>query len=157
MALPAQSQEKFTIGPSIVYNFPVQGIGFGLRAQIPVMDRVQIVPQFKYLPSYNVINEYYGGINIHYLVYRYKSIDLYAAAGGMYNRWINYAPSENANSKKSNILPEAGIGTSLGSEDIRGFVELKYNVLWNESYLEAGILFSPLGLLQKKYTCPTYY
>lgn len=152
-----KSQDKFSIGASVLYNFPLEGVGLGIRAQVPVIKRIQIVPQFKYMPSYNAINEYYGGLNVHYLLYRYKIVDFYAAAGGMYNRWINYAPTESGKSKKNNILPEAGIGTSFGGENIRGFVEMKYNILWNESYMEAGVLISPFGLFQKKYTCPTYY
>lgn len=82
---------------------------------------------------------------------------VYAAAGALYNRWINYSQTENTKSNKNNFIPEAGIGMSLGGEAIRGFAEVKYNILWNESYGEIGALLYPGALFESHKICPTYY
>jgi hypothetical protein len=161
------AQDKTAFGLSAIYNFPLQTIGAGFRIQMPVANRFVLVPQIKYMPSFNNIHEAYGGINLHYFLLNntfslgHKQIVnpkrpvLYLAAGVQYNRWINYEKTLNLKAKKDNVLPEAGLGLSAGGNFIRIFAEGKYNILWNESYGEVGVLFFPFNdRLSRKNNCP---
>ena len=111
------SQDKFSFGFSGVYNFPLNSVGIGLRAQVPIIPKVFVVPQLKYFPSFNTIHELYGGINVHYALVEgnirpggfKRSIDpeipmIYLAVGAQYNRWINYVETQQSNSKPNNFL-----------------------------------------------------
>ncbi len=165
------SQDKFSFGFSGVYNFPLNSVGIGLRAQVPIIPKVFVVPQLKYFPSFNTIHELYGGINVHYALVEgnirpdgfKRSIDpeipmIYLAVGAQYNRWINYVETQQSNSKPNNFLPEVGLGTSIGNYPVRLFAEVKYNILWKESYGEVGLMFCPAYFRTKSKTnCPTFY
>ncbi len=161
------AQDKTAFGLSAIYNFPLQTVGVGFRIQMPLADRFALVPQIKYMPEFNNVHEAYGGINLHYYLLnntfslgRKKLVNpkrpvLYLAAGVEYNRWINYALTQNDKAKKNNVLPEAGLGLSAGTNFIRIFAEAKYNILWKESYGEMGILFFPFNdRLSRKNYCP---
>jgi hypothetical protein len=165
------SQDKIALGISGMYNFPLQSVGLGLRAQIPVLPRVYIVPQIKYAPAFNTIHELYSGVNLHYLIIkgneRFKGFKrsmesekptIYLTGGVEYNRWINYVETRQTNSKQNNILPEVGIGSAIGNYSIRFFAEVKYNILWKESYGEVGIMICPAYIkLKRKANCPVIY
>jgi hypothetical protein len=161
------AQDKTAFGLSAIYNFPLQTVGAGFRIQMPVANRFALVPQIKYMPSFNNIHEAYGGINLHYFILnntfslgtrKYvnpKRPVLYLAAGVEYNRWINYEKTLNTKAKQNNVLPEAGLGLSAGGNFIRIFAEGKYNIFWNESYGEVGVLFFPFNeQLSRKNNCP---
>lgn len=168
----SKAQNEIFYGVSGMYNIPLKNIGIGVRAQIPVWDRVELVPQVKYVPSFNKIHELYGGANLHFLLiegnekingrkplYERTRPDIYLAAGVEYNRWIDYVETKKTNSGRNNILPEAGMGISYGNKTIRFFGEVKYNILWNESYLEAGLLVCPSRIFKqnKSNKCPRLY
>jgi hypothetical protein len=161
------AQDKVAFGVSGTYNFPFSLVGIGLRAQIPFSEKIQAVPQIKYYPTFNQFHEVYGGLSLHYSLlspFQYAGgrvrfeptkPNFYLTAGFEYNRWFNYAPNENKKSKKDNILPEVGAGISVGSNAVRVFFEAKYNVLWDESYGEFGLLIYPFNLKQnRKNNCP---
>lgn len=161
------AQDKTAFGLSAIYNFPLQTVGVGFRIQMPLADRFALVPQIKYMPKFNSVHEAYGGINLHYYLLnntfslgRKKLVNplrpvLYLAAGVEYNRWINYTITLNDKAKKNNVLPEAGLGLSAGTNFIRIFAEAKYNILWKESYGEIGVLFFPFNdRLASKNNCP---
>lgn len=152
----AMAQEKIAYGLSGMYNFPVKTTGVGLRVQYPVKNWLVIAPQIKYVPNFNAIHEIYGGVHAHLLLLsRTKKISYYRSAvepqkpnlyitlGVDYNHWFNYIPSMMSRAKENNILPKVGIGTAIGSHKFRFFAEAKYNIIWNESYAEAGLLFYP--------------
>ena len=161
------AQDKTAFGLSAIYNFPLQTVGAGFRIQMPLANRFALVPQIKYMPSFNNIHEAYGGINLHYFLLnntfslgtrKYvnpKRPVLYLAAGVEYNRWINYEKTINTKAKRDNVLPEAGLGLSAGGNFIRIFAEAKYNIFWKESYGEAGVMFFPFNdRLLRKNNCP---
>ena len=152
-----QAQSKIGIGASIVHNIPLSSTGFGLRADIPVFSRLHVVPQVKYMPAFNPITEFYGGINLHLIFFKWNKLNVYAAGGVQFNRWLNYTESLNGKAKETNFLPEAGLGAFYGGRLIGVFAEFKYNILWNESYAEVGFLFFPGNLKRGHYICPTYY
>jgi hypothetical protein len=162
ISLASRAQETVSIGVSGMYNFPMESLGFVLRSNSPLTPDFSVVPQVKYSPKFNDIHEVNAGVSFHYNIIKNsfrtgsklktdsKKPVVYVAAGVLYNRWINYYPTTNPKIKKNNILPEAGFGLMLGGNKLRGFAEGKYNILWGESYAEAGILFYPFNKRSKK-------
>jgi hypothetical protein len=170
LSFQLHAQDKIAFGISGMYNFPLETIGIGLRSQIPVYERLSVVPQIKYAPSFNTIHEFYGGINVHYSLlnntvshgYRNRIEPirpvLYLAAGVEYNRWINYEKTKNLKANQNNFLPETGLGISLGGHLIRAFAEIKYNIIWEESYSEFGVMIYPFNdKRNRKNNCPKIY
>jgi hypothetical protein len=170
LSLKLHAQDRISFGISGMYNFPLETIGIGLRSQIPLNERFSIVPQIKYAPSFNTIHEFYGGVNAHFFLlnntiahgYRGriepKKPVLYLAAGVEYNRWINYEKTKNTKANQNNFLPEVGLGVSLGGHLVRAFAEIKYNVLWEESYGEFGVMIYPFNdRKNRKNNCPKVY
>jgi hypothetical protein len=164
------AQDKISFGISGMYNFPLETIGIGFRSQIPVTERLSVVPQIKYAPSFNTIHEFYGGVNVYYSLlnntllhgYRPKVHPqipvLYLAVGLEYNKWINYEKTKNTKANPNNILPEVGLGLSVGGHLIRAFAEIKYNVVWEESYGEVGVMIYPFNTKPSgKNNCPKIY
>ncbi|AFK03968.1 hypothetical protein Emtol_2834 [Emticicia oligotrophica DSM 17448] len=151
-----------------MYNFPLKTVGVGLRSQIPVNDKLLLVPSVKYAPQFNEIHEIYAGVNAHLVLissvnkvsYRRSQVqpqkpNLYLSVGADYNQWFNYISSANSKADKQNILPMVGLGTSFGSHTMRFFAEVKYNALWNESNGEIGLLIYPGFIKDKKRNnCP---
>ena len=161
------AQDRFSLGISGMYNFPLQTFGAGIRAQLPLANRLSLVPQIKYMPSFNAIHEVYSGVNFHFNLLNntiskgYRTIVqpqrpvVYLAAGVQYNRWIDYEKTQNLKAKQNNILPEAGLGIAAGANFIRVFAEVKYNILWKESYGEIGLMVYPFNTKQpRKNNCP---
>jgi hypothetical protein len=165
------AQDKLSFGVSVMHNFPLNTNGVGIRSQIPLTNRLIVVPNIKYAPAFNKIHELYAGLNLHILIissakktsYQKSRIEpqkpnLYIIAGADYNHWFNYINSINLKAKKDNILPQIGIGTSFGSLTIRFFAEAKYNILWKETYAEVGVLIYPaLMKLKRKNNCPVIH
>ena len=163
-----KAQDKIAYGFSGAYNFPLQNLGVGLRVQIPIVERLYVVPAIRYFPAFNSIHEFYGGANVQYMLfegnYKPRGVkrvserhipNLYLTAGAEYNRWVNYAPSLNDKANKNNFLPNIGIGTSIGNYAFQGFAELKYNIIWKESFAEVGFLVCPAYFKSKKKSkCP---
>ncbi len=167
------AQDKIAIGAAAMYNYPLNTKGFGIRSMIPVSNRLMVVPQVKYAPSFNETNkiqELYAGVNLNYMFiapsrkmgYGESRIipqkpAFYLTVGVAYNRWLNYQPTINTRAKENNILPEVGGGIIFGSLTTRIFIEGKYNALWNESYSELGVMFYPAFFkLNRKNACPKF-
>lgn len=151
ISLTASAQKTISFGLSGSYNFPMETIGFGLRANVPVTQRVSFVPRLKYAPGFNTIHEVEGGADIQFDLWDASQRDgsskpvIYASAGALYNRWLNYYPSSNSKAGQNNILPEAGLGILSGGNRLKFFLEGHWNILWNESYADAGILVYPFN------------
>lgn len=165
------AQDKVSFGASLMYNFPLNTVGVGIRSQIPLNNRITLVPDVKYAPKFNQIHELYAGLNVHLLLitstknisYQRSRVEpqkpnLYITAGAEYNQWFNYINSINSKANKQNVLPKVGLGTSFGSHITRFFAEVKYNILWDEAYAEAGLLIYPGFIkLKKKNSCPVIH
>lgn len=153
----AHAQESLSFGVSGAYNFPLETIGIGTRANIPLSPVLTVSPQVRYAPAFNDIHELFAGANLHFHFIRSnrqrgRSYDAgspktgaYLIGGIHYNRWINYSPRKNPLAKTNNILPEAGIGVVFGGNVLKVFLEGKYNPLWLEPSAEAGLLISPFN------------
>lgn len=160
-SLTVSAQETVSFGLSGTYNFPMETIGFGLRANVPVTHRIFVVPRLKYAPGFNQIEEVEAGANLQFTLWDHLQRNgsskpvMYVSAGALYNRWLNYYPSINSKAGQNNILPEAGLGVRSGGNRLKVFAEGHWNILWNESYGEAGLLFYPFNKRSKKIlTCP---
>lgn len=154
------AQRSVSFGLSGTYNIPLETIGTGIRASIPLSPAWAVSPQIRYNPAFNDIHELSAGSNLHYYFirnfrrqvpsYRAQSRGpLYLIAGVHYNRWINYSESLNKKAKKNNILPEIGMGAALGGNILKVFLEGKYNPLWLEPSAEAGLLVYPFNKSSK--------
>lgn len=153
----ASAQETISFGLSGSYNFPLETIGIGTRANIPLGTAFAVSPQVKYAPDFNDIHEFSAGVNLHYYFIRnsgqrggrYASGSrkpaVYLIGGVHYNRWINYTVSINTSAKTNNLLPELGLGTVFGGNRVKLFLEGKYNPLWQEPSAEAGLLIFPFN------------
>lgn len=151
ISLTASAQKTVSFGLSGAYNFPMETIGFGLRANVPVTQRLSVVPRIKYAPDFNTIHDVEAGAHVQFDLWdaserrgSSKPV-IYASAGAMYNRWLNYYPNNNPKAGQNNILPEAGLGILSGGNRLKFFMEGHWNILWNESYAEAGLLFYPFN------------
>lgn len=157
------AQEALSFGFSGSYNFPLETVGIGTRANIPLRPALAISPQIRYAPAFNDIHELSVGANLHFHFFRsggkgrYETdsprFAAYLIGGIHYNRWINYSPSANLLAKTNNVLPEAGLGLLFGGSTVKVFLEGKYNPLWQEPSAEAGLLISPFGGSRKKVKC----
>ncbi|MEP7171555.1 MAG: hypothetical protein ABI855_19445, partial [Bacteroidota bacterium] len=127
--------------------------GAGLRVKIPIRNRLSAVPEISYFPSFNRYHELYAGVALHYEILTIRSYNLYLAAGGYYNNWINaeaYAPGLK---KKNNFAPEAGGGLVRNRGCWRPFIEDRYDFKWKENTLRIGIYWYP-GSCSKNEKCP---
>lgn len=157
------AQSRISAGISGTYNIPLETIGIGVRANIPLTPALAVSPQVRYAPDFNDIHEFSAGANLHFHFFRsggrYETdsprFAAYLLGGIHYNRWINYSPSANQLAKTNNVLPEAGLGMVFGGNTVKVFLEGKYNPLWQEPAAEAGLLISPFGGSGKKLKC--YY
>ena len=155
----AFAQDKWALGPMVSYNFALKSTGVGFRSTIPITNKFVLNPQVKYFPNFNTIDELFAGVNLQYVLVssekersynRYEHMagkpSLYLTAGVDYNSWLNFdpaSPSKKANATANNVLPNLGIGSVLGGSVVRIFAEARYNILWNESFGEFGILIYP--------------
>ncbi|MDZ7933386.1 MAG: hypothetical protein U5M51_00050 [Emticicia sp.] len=49
-------QDKVSFGASLMYNFPLNTVGIGIRSQIPITNRLTLTPDVKYVPKFNQIH-----------------------------------------------------------------------------------------------------
>lgn len=137
------SAQGIGIGASAIYNFQSQGKGIGLRAHIPAGERWTIVPQAVWFPPFNIVNEYFAGVNIHYNLIDRERITGYLAAGGHINIWANASESPYVKAKTFNVMPEVSGGLIFGAGCFRPFAEHRYNPIWKEGSTHIGILWFP--------------
>jgi hypothetical protein len=171
-SLSVFSQDKWAIGPLYATNFAIKSTGVGFRATIPLTKKIILNPEVKYFLSINPIEEVFAGINVQYLLISsqkelsYSKSEhirgkpsLYVTAGVDYNNWLNYdptIPTLNTTATANNVLPNIGIGSAMGGPRIRLFAEARYNIIWNESFGEIGLLIYPMHFKKrnKSLSCP---
>lgn len=151
----ANAQQALSFGLSGSYNFPLQTVALGARANVPLHPRWAISPQIRYAPAFNDFHEFSAGANLHFYFIRNSGKNhyvtdvpksaLYLIGGIHYNRWINYTISINTNAKTNNLLPELGVGYMFGGSLLKVFLEGKYNPLWLEPSAETGLLIYPFN------------
>lgn len=153
----AHAQLIKNIGLTANYNHGVKNVGLGLRYYAPLSEKLSLVPQIRYQPAFNTIHEAYAGLMLHYSIYENSSLGIYALAGGELNYWFNYVATVNPKAKKVNALPQLGVGIQIPFNKLTVFTELKYNPIWNETFSELGIRFTPNGRRKnKQLKCPKF-
>lgn len=159
------AQNSIGIGVMGTFNFPLKTLGGGLRLQIPITNRLAVIPMGNY--NNGIVKEAFAGIQAQYYllnsmsggssfrkIYDPQKPSVYLFGAVNYNKWINFSPSL-SRAKSSNVLPILGIGTSFGLSKIRLFAEAKYNPVFSESFADFGLLFYPkLGGGSKGTKCP---
>ena len=129
-----------SLGLQLHYNYAIQSIGAGFRFEIPISSSISIVPQVKYQPAgLNTIHEVYAGLAFSYNILMTSASKFYLIGAVDANSWFNYIPSATTKAQRFNILPKPGAGLEFGFGSLAVFGELKYNVLWNESYTDFGV------------------
>ncbi len=131
--------QNFGLGVSAIYNLQTEGLGGGIRAEIP-FNKFSFVPQIAYYPSFDKITEYYVGASLHFNLFNIKNWTLYTLAHGSYNGWINYESSAIKDAKYANWDAEAGLGLTT-SECLRPFIEYRYNAKWKETNFRIGLIY----------------
>lgn len=149
------AQDYVGIGPSVIYNFQSEGIGFGARVHIPLKKNFALVPQVNYFAPFNIVNEFNGGINLNYNFIMRKKFIGYVTAGGYFNYWFNSEVSPMPNAKAINILPDVGVGLLFGKGCFMPFVEQRYNPLFMEGSFHLGFLWF-MGCSGKSSSCAAY-
>lgn len=152
------AQDKTGIGLSGIYNIQSTGMGAGLRVSVPTGERLFFIPQAMYFPSFNIVHEVYGGINLHYSIISRERVKGYITAGGNINYWINSSSSGYLKAKPLNIIPEAGGGFLFGEKCFRPFIEQRYNFKWQEGSFHIGLIWYPgCGGQSDGLVCPAYF
>jgi hypothetical protein len=134
--------------PEVNYNLPLNEWGIGFRYLKKIHPRVMLGPHVNYFPGLNLTKELYGGIYSSYTllksekkiahkkwIYDEMRPDLYFFTQLDYNVWFS-------KNNQLTFTPFIGIGTSRGSSYLKYFVEAKYNFVFNESTLNAGVIFN---------------
>jgi hypothetical protein len=138
----SQGQMPTGLGLQFHYNYAIQGMGAGLRYEIPLSSTMAVVPQAKYQPAgFNSIHEVYAGLAVHYSPLQSNSAKFYLLGAVDLNQWFNYFPSLNSRASRFNVLPKPGAGLEIGFGSMALFSEVKYNILWKESYTDFGLKF----------------
>ena len=148
--------QQIGIGGALIYNPQTQGLGLGARVELP-FNRIYLVPQFSYYPSFNKVTEYYAGISGHLDFLEANSYRIYLIAHAAYNRWINYDESPIKKAKKNNWDAELGLGWTT-RRCLRPFIEYRYNFKWKETNLNIGLIYTLNCRNPRKRTsilCPT--
>jgi hypothetical protein len=142
-------------GAAIIYNFATEGFGADVRVKIPIRNRLSAVPEISYFPGFNRYHEFYAGLALHYEIFTIKSYNLYLAAGGYYNNWMNADEFIPGARKQNNFVFEAGGGLVRNRGCFRPFIEDRYDFKWKENNLRIGIYWYP-GYCRsgKKEKCP---
>ena len=137
--LEAQSQ-NIGVGASAIYNFQTESFGIGGRVNIFPNNRLSIVPQASYYPSFNKVEEYLLGVGLEYKFIKQERFNIYALGHGAYNSWNSYQKSEKKGAKLNNWNAEAGLGISTNT-CLRPFIEYRYNFKFYETHLQLGVLY----------------
>ncbi len=150
------SQDKFGVGVSAIYNFQTEAVGVGARAEIGLFNRLSVVPQAMYFPTFNKVHELFGAINFHYRVFYLGKFYGYLIGGGSANYWINYSESHWKKAKQFSVIAEAGGGMAYGDGKFHPFAEYRYNPVWLEGSIHVGLMYYPEWMGGSRTSCPAY-
>ena len=128
------------IGASALYNFQTNGFGLGLRVPLKTQDQVSYTPQLAYYPSFNKVSEYVLGLAFEYKFIRWSNTDLYTILHGGYDNWINASKSVMKGATVSNWDGELGLGLA-GRNCLKPFVEYRYNLRFQETHIQLGLIY----------------
>jgi hypothetical protein len=134
------------VGGALIYNFQTNSVGLDLRDEIPLkniyfLEGITLAPQLAYFPSFNKVHEFFVGTSVHLGLISMNKWKFYALGNLSYNGWINYENSSKKNAKFSNLGMEGGVGATT-NKCIRPFLEVRYNVKWQEANIRLGLIYT---------------
>lgn len=139
LIIKSQSQ-NVAVGVSAIYNFQTESVGAGVRGCIFPNNRLTIVPQASYYPSFNKVEEYLVGAGVEYKFVKREKFNLYVLGHGAYNSWNSFENSDKKGAKLNNWNAELGLGISTNT-CWRPFLEYRYNFKFYETHLQLGLLY----------------
>jgi len=151
---PVNSSAGF--GPELIYNLPLEEIGFGVRGHIPLRYHWFVSPQLNYFPPFAQLHELNFNLHASFLINPQNRFGFYITGGPYFNYWINYANSVKKKATVFNYGAELGIGILKNYGCLRPFAEWKYNAKWDESNVRIGFIYFP-RVCRRVYKCATYY
>ncbi len=154
--MTAMAQIQIGFGVSGSYNFQTEGGGFGARAEGYVIRSLSVVLQGQYYPSFNKVHETGGGLELHYAPYYHPIVRFYILAGGSVNYWFNYTESNYKAAKPLNFIAEVGGGLVFLDKQWRPFAEYRYNPIFLEGSVHAGLMYFPKWKSRNRENCPAY-
>ncbi|MEY5040946.1 MAG: hypothetical protein RLZZ414_485 [Bacteroidota bacterium] len=150
-----ESKQIFGYGAEVIYNMPVQSLGFGLRVHAKINENWFLSPQLSYFPGISNTVELYAGLGINYNLTPKEKWGAYPTVGAFYNRFYNHTDYTNDIAKLNSFAPDLGFGVVKNAGCMRPFAELKLNPVWMESNIRIGAIFY-IGECYKKLICPAY-
>ncbi len=131
--------QNIGVGASALYNIQSESFGAGVRVSIYPNNTLSYVPQFSYY-FIGPVSEWTVGLSLEYKLLRSNTFDFYLLAHGGYNNWNNAGSSvlEGASSTNWNIEGGGGITTN---KCLRPFLEYRYNIKFQETHLQLGLLY----------------
>lgn len=162
IAISAKSQviKEWGVGPEIMYNIPIKGLGIGVRSHLHLSERLFVSPQISFYPGWNQIVESYWGANINYNLSQSTKWGVFLNAGPYYNHWSNYESSDYSKAQQANFTAEFGGGLVKNFGCVRPFLEYRVNSKWWESNLRLGFNVYFGGCKGRKgrnsHLCPAY-
>ena len=153
-----KKSHPYFISPEVNYNTSLGETGLGARFERNVFKRVRIGIHANYLTKINYSKDIYAGIRTSYWLlkserkyafrkYTYDSNrpDLYLFGQVDYNSYLLEAEN-----KQIAITPFIGLGSSYGKSFLKYFIEIKYNTVFNESWINVGVTANMFGLKNHK-------
>lgn len=153
-AVPPFSRE-IGYGPELIYNLPLNELGIGARAHIPLDNHWIASPQLNYFLPIGQIHELNLNLHIMYIVSPWNRYSPYLTAGPYFNYWINHKESADPRAKALSFAAEIGGGVLKNSGCMRPFAEWRYNAKWSESNLRIGFVLYP-NICRNNAKCGTY-
>ena len=146
----------FGIGPEIIYNLPLSGVGIGIRAHYHLNYHLFVSPQLNLFPGIGGVKELNLNLHASYIINPWDKWGVYLTGGPYINYWMSYASSAKENAKPFNFAAELGGGVLKNSGCLRPFVEWRYNARWSESNVRLGFNYYPKICRENK-KCTTYH
>jgi len=145
----------FKIGSGMAYNKRINQLASNVRIDIPILNDVEISPQFNYYPTSDLANgfkEYYADLDVQLYFYQYETstlyMDVYLLGGYSFEYWINGRTQLSDNSIIS-TGPQAYNGFNFGSgvknyfnKHWSLFADLRYYTNFKELSLATGLQFT---------------
>ncbi|GAB4302753.1 MAG: hypothetical protein Kow0068_25370 [Marinilabiliales bacterium] len=131
---------KWGIGASGIYNFNTKDYGLSARVLIPVKDKMWAVPCVYH---YFNTGETSGSLSALIPFKDTKSLTWYILVSGTFQGHAKVSVNNESHSESGSYEAdgEAGVGVFIGPGCLKGFVEPRYAVSYEEFTLRAGVVY----------------
>jgi len=133
------NSQNIGVGASALYNVQSESFGAGARVSIFPNNTISYVPQFSYY-FIGPVSEWTVGLSLEFKILRGNTFDFYLLAHGGYNNWMNAGSSVLEGASPTNWNLEGGGGITT-NKCLRPFLEYRYNIKFQETHLQLGLLY----------------